>query len=367
MSDLTPRLGLPWLMPAQAQKHVTVNEALGRLDALVQARAVSRTAADEPAEPEEGDAWILPAAPSGAAWDGFAEHDLVWFQDGAWRRAAPQTGLVAFVEDAAELVVFDGSDWRSLADTLASLANLESLGVGTAPDASNPFAAKLNAALWTARYAAEGGSGDLRYTLNKEAPGGVLSLLMQSNWSGRAEFGLVGGDDVSLRVSPDGTSWTEALSVDRATGAVAIAEAAVSGGSVTGLAELALAEGGALTLGDGLADLVRRDRLGTAAFFDAEAFRLSPVIEASGAIDLSPDDLGRLIVKTGAGAVRLPDGAILPSGWRVRVKNRSGAAVDLDPGASGTVDGAAPGAALSLADGAAAELVHAGANDWESV
>ena len=28
-NDATPRLGLPWLMPAQAQKHVTVNESLG--------------------------------------------------------------------------------------------------------------------------------------------------------------------------------------------------------------------------------------------------------------------------------------------------------------------------------------------------
>ena len=48
MSDATPRLGLPWLMPAQAQKHVTVNESLGRLDALVQAAAQSRTEAAQP-------------------------------------------------------------------------------------------------------------------------------------------------------------------------------------------------------------------------------------------------------------------------------------------------------------------------------
>ncbi len=34
MTDTT-RLGLPLLAPAQAQKHVTVNEALGRLDAVV--------------------------------------------------------------------------------------------------------------------------------------------------------------------------------------------------------------------------------------------------------------------------------------------------------------------------------------------
>ena len=36
MSDLSARLGLPYLMPAQAQKHVTHNEALAHLDLLVQ-------------------------------------------------------------------------------------------------------------------------------------------------------------------------------------------------------------------------------------------------------------------------------------------------------------------------------------------
>ena len=34
----SPALDLPYLMPTQAQKHVTVNDALSRLDALVQMR-----------------------------------------------------------------------------------------------------------------------------------------------------------------------------------------------------------------------------------------------------------------------------------------------------------------------------------------
>ena len=36
MTENSPRLGLPYLMPAQAQKHVTHNEALERLDLLAQ-------------------------------------------------------------------------------------------------------------------------------------------------------------------------------------------------------------------------------------------------------------------------------------------------------------------------------------------
>ena len=92
--------------------------------------------------------------------------------------------------------------------------------MGTAADAANPFAAKLNKALWTARETSEGGDGDLRMTLNKAAPADVLSLLFQSGYGGRAELGLIGDDDLTLKVSPDGAAWRVALSVDRATGRV---------------------------------------------------------------------------------------------------------------------------------------------------
>ncbi|MFP4518144.1 MAG: DUF2793 domain-containing protein [Oceanicaulis sp.] len=211
MTDTTPRLGLPWLMPAQAQKHVTVNDALGRLDALVCASVESASTAAPPATPGEGEAYILPAAPTGADWESFEEHDLVWFQDGAWRRAAPRRGLLVHVADAAGFMMWTGSGWADLFTLADRLENLSALGVGTAPDAANPFAAKLNSALWTARFAAEGGTGDLRYTLNKETAGDTAAVLFQSGWSGRAELGLAGDDDFSLKVSADGAAWTTAL------------------------------------------------------------------------------------------------------------------------------------------------------------
>ena len=36
MPDTTPNLALPFILPSQAQKHVTHNEALQQLDAVVQ-------------------------------------------------------------------------------------------------------------------------------------------------------------------------------------------------------------------------------------------------------------------------------------------------------------------------------------------
>ena len=56
---------------------------------------------------------------------------------------------------------------------------------------------------------------------SKEAVGNTVSQLYQSNWSGRAETGLIGDDDFHVKVSADGTTWREALIVDRSTGRVA--------------------------------------------------------------------------------------------------------------------------------------------------
>ncbi len=224
-ADITPRLGLPWLMPAQAQKHVTVNESLGRLDALLGAAVISRSTVAQPSDPAEGDAYLLPLSPTGSAWSHYSPHDLTYFQDGAWFRVPPRTGLRVYVADESALVIWDGAAWTGWSTLISALANLTELGVGTAPDAANPFAAKLNAALWTARYAGEGGSGDLRFVLNKEGPADTLSLLFQTGWSGRAEIGLTGEDDLTMKVSSDGIAWLDALSVDAATGHLALGAA----------------------------------------------------------------------------------------------------------------------------------------------
>jgi len=66
MSDATARLQLPFLLPAQAQKHVTLNQSLLRLDALVQTSVLSATTAAQPAAPADGDLYLLPAGKTGA-------------------------------------------------------------------------------------------------------------------------------------------------------------------------------------------------------------------------------------------------------------------------------------------------------------
>ncbi len=212
----TPNLALPLLAAGQAQKHVTYNEALVAIDVLLQCAVLDKDLASPPSSPALGARYIVAASPSGL-WSGKAGTIATW-QDGAWRHFPPRAGFVAFVVDESSLHIFDGTSWNPVASSFAAIQNLGLLGVGAIADSTNPFSAKLNKALWTARTAAEGGTGDLRYTLNKESAGRVLSFLFQSGYSGRLEFGLIGSDNPSVKVSPDGSTWLSSLRLDSSTG-----------------------------------------------------------------------------------------------------------------------------------------------------
>ncbi len=235
--DHTARLGLPYLAAGQMQKHVTLNDALTRLDALVHCAVASRTQVAPPADPPDGVMHIVAADASPGDWNGAGPDALVRPESGQWLAVDRAPGLTAWVMDQAALVVWDGQMWRAIGGDAPQ--SLPRLGINTTPDEVNRFAARLNTALWTALAEAEGGSGDLRYVMNKEGPSRVLSLLMQSAWSGRAELGLIGDDDLTLKVSADGDAWREALRVDRATGRVSFTGGALRG-AVTVMTESGL-------------------------------------------------------------------------------------------------------------------------------
>jgi hypothetical protein len=106
----TFQLGLPLLAASQAQKHVTVNEALARLDGLVQMVLASRSVAVPPPGPAEGQVWAVPA---GAVndWGGQAGR-LAIFVNGGWVFVTPGRGWRAFVADESRWIVHDGAGWR---------------------------------------------------------------------------------------------------------------------------------------------------------------------------------------------------------------------------------------------------------------
>jgi hypothetical protein len=108
----TANLSLPCIEAAQAQKHVTHNEALRILDALVQLAVIDRDLSAPPPAPVEGDRFIV-KGPGAGAWAGRDNAVAAW-QDGGWQFLAPRPGFLAYVADERALALWDGAAWGAI-------------------------------------------------------------------------------------------------------------------------------------------------------------------------------------------------------------------------------------------------------------
>jgi hypothetical protein len=199
---LSSRLELPYLEPAQAQKHVTHNEALRNLDMLVQMTVEGFDENTPPALPITGQIFALGAAPTGD-WAGQADM-LALREEGGWHFVAPRVGWTASLAGSTDLRIWSGTAWNI---ATGQTQNLTGLGVNTSSDPTNRLAVAAPASLLTHEGA------DHRLTINKASDTDTASLLFQSGWTGHAEMGLAGETGFSIKVSPDGATWTKALSL----------------------------------------------------------------------------------------------------------------------------------------------------------
>ncbi|MGD1884146.1 MAG: DUF2793 domain-containing protein [Paracoccaceae bacterium] len=203
MSYSSPNLNLPLIAPSQAQKHVTHNEAILRLDGLAQLVILELEATAPPAAPAEGATYDIASDATGI-WAGQGPALATWLNNG-WIYSAPQPGWQAYCIATGDQRIWDGTAWAASSPSL--LSELVGIGVGTVPDDINRLSIASPASLFS-----HSGS-DHRVVLNKAQPEDTASLLYQSNWSGRAEIGLAGNDDLSVKVSADGSTFTEALRI----------------------------------------------------------------------------------------------------------------------------------------------------------
>ncbi|MBT7415561.1 MAG: DUF2793 domain-containing protein [Rhodobacteraceae bacterium] len=97
MFEHSPRLTLPYIQPAQAQKHVTHNQAIRQIDGLIHMSVVSDALSTPPTEQKEGTCYLVPPNAQDG-WQGWAHHVAIW-QDAAWMFLTPKTGWRLFVSD----------------------------------------------------------------------------------------------------------------------------------------------------------------------------------------------------------------------------------------------------------------------------
>lgn len=120
--NATANHDLPLLMPAQAQKHVTVNDALMRLDGMVDLVLQSLQRVTPPATPVDGMCWGVPALAQGA-WQG-QSGKIAIAANGGWVFVTPRAGGRAFVADQGVNAIHNGTGW------IAGAVNLGAHGSG---------------------------------------------------------------------------------------------------------------------------------------------------------------------------------------------------------------------------------------------
>ncbi|MET3855839.1 DUF2793 domain-containing protein [Rhizobium sp. OAE497] len=202
MSDMTVNLALPYILPSQAQKHVTHNEALQLIDAVTQL-TISAEASAAPEDPAEGACYLVSAGATGT-WSG-KDGRLAFRQDGAWIYILPRDGWRAYFAAVSRLRIFAAGVWSDLVPPPP--ASLPLLGLNASADAQNRLAVASPASLFNH----EGHGHQVK--VNKASAAETASLLFQSNWSGRAEMGLAGNDEFAIKVSGDGSAWETALAI----------------------------------------------------------------------------------------------------------------------------------------------------------
>lgn len=112
----TARLSLPLLQPAQAQKHVTVNESLMRIDGLTNLVLQSISVPIPPQDPADGACWGVPGGATGA-WDGQIGRIAI-ASNGGWVFTKLARGMQAFILDRGVRAIHTGTSWSLGATSL---------------------------------------------------------------------------------------------------------------------------------------------------------------------------------------------------------------------------------------------------------
>ncbi len=127
--QMTARFGIPLLAAGQAGKELTHNEALTRIDMVMQAAVIAVGLNIPPASPSVGQCWIIGTTPTGD-WTGHGRALAGW-TTGGWRFARPVEGLQVWSISSGTTVAYRSGVWQEGDVTAARLVIGGKAVVGT--------------------------------------------------------------------------------------------------------------------------------------------------------------------------------------------------------------------------------------------
>ena len=213
------RLNLPFILPNQAQKHVTHNQAILELDAIIQLVLVSTGLTTPPDAPAEGDCYAIAGNPTNE-WEGRSGDIAVW-RDNSWAFITPLPGWRAFDISTNSLRIYnEAHEWTAYIGNSStggrSNGELTQLGVNALAAENQRLAVASDTSLFNHE------NGSHQVLINRQQAIDTASIVFQTGFSGLAEIGLVASNELQIRRSTDGSVFASAIKVSTDTGQVLI-------------------------------------------------------------------------------------------------------------------------------------------------
>lgn len=198
----TQNLDLPFIAPAQAQKHITVNTAFQKLDIAVNINVRDANLSAPPQDVEDGERFALSDMPTGP-WSNHGGDIAAW-QNNVWEFFRPAIGTLIWNKADQSIFVKQATGWQNV-QSEPSYQNLAKLGIAATADATNRLAVSSPASLFS--HAGD----DHQMKLNRQATTDTASLTFQTDFTGNAEIGLAGNEALSFKMRQSDGTWQENL------------------------------------------------------------------------------------------------------------------------------------------------------------
>ena len=105
----TSHLNIKLIYSHQAQKEILINEALIKIDSLLNSGVISMNIATPPDSPENGDKYIVGADPKGI-WLNHQGQISYYYNN--WYFIIPKTGSLTWVNDQKKIFFYDQGKWH---------------------------------------------------------------------------------------------------------------------------------------------------------------------------------------------------------------------------------------------------------------